>query len=126
VTRIAIPVFKKKVSPVFDTCTRVVLVDIENNREVDRKELYLDSLSLTERIALLLKSGVSVVICGGVSDVMENMIVGKKIDLIGNITGEIVTVLKAYLAGELNRPHFQLPGYHEPPHNKGAHKGVKP
>ena len=125
-TRVAIPVFRKKVSPVFDTCTWVVLVDIENNREVDRKEIYLDSLSLTERMTLLLKSGVSVVICGGVSDVMENMIVGKKIDLIGNITGEFESILKAYLAKEIRRPQFQLPACYQPSDNEGAHKGVKP
>lgn len=112
VTRVAIPIFRKKVSPVFDSCTRVLLVDIENNREVDRKEIYLDSLSLTERLTLLLKSGVSVVICGGISNVMENMVVGKKIDLFGNITGEIEYVLKAYLANELDRSQFQLPGFH--------------
>jgi len=120
-TRVALPVFKKKVSPVFDTCTRVILVDIENNREIDRKELYLDSLSLTERMTLLLKSGVSVVICGGISDVMEKMIVGKNIDVIGNITGEIETVLKGYLARELGRPQFQLPGHYETSKDKGTH-----
>lgn len=112
VTRVAIPIFRKKVSPVFDSCTRVLLVDIENNREVDRKEIYLDSLSLTERLTLLLKSGVSVVICGGISNVMENMVVGKKIDLFSNITGEIGYVLKAYLTNELDRSQFQLPGFH--------------
>lgn len=120
VTRVAIPIFRKKVSPVFDSCTRVLLVDIENNREVDRKEIYLDSLSLTERLTLLLKSGVSVVICGGISDVMENMVVGKKIDLLDNITGEIDYVLNAYLANELDRSQFQLPGYHEDSNNKGT------
>jgi predicted Fe-Mo cluster-binding NifX family protein len=88
-------------------------VDIENNREIDRKEFYLDSLSLIERMTLLLRSGVSVVICGGVSDVMENMIIGKKIGLIGNITGDIEPVLKAYLGRRLGRPQFQRTGHYE-------------
>ena len=126
-TRVAIPIFRKKVSPVFDSCTRVLLVDFENNREVDRKEIYLDSLSLAERLTLLLKSGVSVVICGGISNVMENMVVGKKIDLFGNITGEIEYVLKAYLANELDRSQFQLPGFQKASNNKGTKsKGVRP
>jgi predicted Fe-Mo cluster-binding NifX family protein len=109
VTRVAIPIFRKKVSPVFDSCTRVLLVDIENNREVDRKEIYLDSLSLTERLTLLLKSGVSVVICGGISNVMENMVVGKKIGLFSNITGEIEYVLKAYLPMNWTDRSFNCP-----------------
>ena len=59
-TRIAIPIFRMKVSPVFDSCTRVLLVDIEKDREVDRKEFYLDALSLNERLTILHKSGVDV------------------------------------------------------------------
>jgi predicted Fe-Mo cluster-binding NifX family protein len=120
VTRVAIPIFRKKVSPVFDSCSRVIFVDIENNREVDRKEIYLDSFSLTERMTILLKSGVSVVICGGISDVMENMIVGKKIDLFSNIIGEVEYVLKAYLANELDQSQFKLYGFQKASSNKAT------
>lgn len=121
VTRVAIPIFKMKVSPVFDSCTRVLLVDIENNREVDRKEIYLDALSLTERVTILLKTGVSVVICGGISDVMEKILIGSKIDLITRITGEIEYVLKAYLTRGIYRSRFHRPGFREKLHNKGTH-----
>ena len=114
-TRIAIPIFRRRVSPVFDSCARVLLVDIEKDREVDRNEFYLDALSLNERLTILHKSGVNVVICSGISEVMEKMVVGKKIELIGNITGEIESVLKAYLTGELG------PGGHAPPNHKGTH-----
>jgi predicted Fe-Mo cluster-binding NifX family protein len=120
VTRVAIPIFRKKVSPVFDSCSRVIFVDIKNNREVDRKEIYLDSLSITERMTILLKSGVSVVICGGISDVMENMIVGKKIDLFSNIIGEVEYVLKAYLANELDQSQFKMHGFQKAFTKKGT------
>ncbi len=118
--RVAIPIFRLKVSPVFDSCSRVLLVDIVNNREVDRKEIYLDSLSLTERLTILHKSGVTVVICGGISDVMENMIIGEKIELISNIAGEIEYVLKAYLAKELDHSQFHVPGFREDSNSKGT------
>lgn len=113
VTRVAIPIFKMKVSPVFDSCTRVLLVDIENNREVDRKEIYLDALSLTERVTILLKTGVSAVICGGISDVMEKILTGTEIDLITSITGEIEDVLQAYLNRGLDHSRFHMPGFRE-------------
>ena len=120
-TRVAIPIFRMKVSPVFDSCTRVLLVDIEKDREVDRKEFYLDALSLNERLTILHKSGVDVVICSGISEVMEKLVVGKKIELISNITGEIESVLKAYLTGELSREKFHGPGVHGSSNHNGTH-----
>ncbi|WP_319774268.1 NifB/NifX family molybdenum-iron cluster-binding protein [Breoghania sp.] len=110
-----------KVSPVFDSCTRVLLVDIEKDREVDRKEFYLDALSLNERLTILHKSGVDVVICSGISEVMEKLVVGKKIELISNITGEIESVLKAYLTGELSREKFHGPGVHGSSNHNSTH-----
>jgi predicted Fe-Mo cluster-binding NifX family protein len=110
-----------KVSPVFDSCTRVLLVDIDKNREVDRKEFYLDTLSLNERLTILHKSGVDVVICSGISEVMEKMVLGKKIELISNITGEIESILKAYLTGELSQGKYHGPGSQDTSAQKGTH-----
>ena len=106
-TRIAIPMFRRKVSPVFDTCSRVLLVDIDNQKEVDRREIYLDALSMMERLVILEKSRISVIICGGISDVMGNMLIAKKINLISDITGEIDRVVKTYLAGNLQKPQLR-------------------
>ncbi len=118
-TRVAIPIFRKKISPVFDSCTRVFLVDIEEDREIDRKEIYLDALALTERVSILLKSGVETVICGGISDLMASMLMGVKIDLICDITGEIDQVLNAYLARGLDQTQFHIPGFRPDSHRKG-------
>jgi len=110
VTRIAIPIFRLRVSPVFDSSTRILFIDIEKDREVDRKEIYLDELSLTERVRIFQKSGITTVICGGISDVMESMLSRVKIDLISNISGEIEQVLAAYLTKRLDNPRFLMPG----------------
>ena len=107
--RVAIPIFKQRVSPVFDSCTRVLLVDIEDDREVDRKEIYLDALSLNERVKILCKSNVTAVVCGGISGVLEKMLTGAKIELIGDITGRVDQVLRAYLTHRLDEPRFHMP-----------------
>lgn len=99
-----------RVSPVFDTCTRILVVDMETHREIDRKEIYLDSLSLTERVAILRKSGVHTVICAGISDTLANMLAGAKITLISDISGEIEPVLAAYLDEKLDDARFRMPG----------------
>ena len=108
-TRIAVPIFRSRISPVFDSCTRILLVDIQKNREIDRKEIFLDELSLTERVTILRKSGVTTVLCGGISGIMEKMLSSAKIDLISDISGTIDGVLAAYLAGNLDAPQFRMP-----------------
>jgi predicted Fe-Mo cluster-binding NifX family protein len=117
-TRAAIPVFRKRVSPVFDSCSRILLVDIEKGREVDRKEIYLDALPVTERVMILRKFQVGAVICGGISSLLENMLISAKIDLISDISGEIDTVLEAYRAKKLDRPRFHMPGRRTDSHDK--------
>lgn len=109
-SRIAIPIFMMRVSPVFDSCTRLLLVDFKNDREVERREIYLDALSLTERITILRKTGVTAVICGGISDVMESMLLNAEIELIGNISGKITQVLEAYKEKRLDDSRFLMPG----------------
>ncbi len=108
--RVAIPIFRMRVSPVFDTCTRIIIVDIETSREIDRKEIYLDALSLTERVTILRKSGVHTVICGGISNTLAIRLSDAKIALISDISGEIEPVLAAYLAESLGDSRFLMPG----------------
>jgi predicted Fe-Mo cluster-binding NifX family protein len=109
--RVAIPTFRSRVSPVLDSCTRVLLVEVEHNREIERNEIYLDELSLTERMNILRKSHVTIVICGGISDMLQNMLQSAKIYLISGIAGEIDQVVDAYLSEKLDEPRFHMPGF---------------
>jgi predicted Fe-Mo cluster-binding NifX family protein len=110
--RIAIPIFRSRVSPVLDSCTSVLLVDVEKNRAMERKEIYLDELSLTERVTIIHKSKVTTVICGGISDILQNMLRSADIALITGIAGEVDQVVAAYLAKALDEPRFHMPGFH--------------
>jgi predicted Fe-Mo cluster-binding NifX family protein len=110
--RVAIPIFRSRVSPVLDSCTRVLLVDVEKNREIERKEIYLDELSLTERVTIFQKSRVRTVICGGISDILQNMLRSLDIALVPGIAGEIDQVVAAYLSEGLDKPQFRMPGFH--------------
>ena len=113
--RVAIPTFRSRVSPVLDSCTRVLLVEVEHNREIERNEIYLDELSLTERMNIFRKSHVTTVICGGISDILQNMLRGSDIDLITGIAGEVDQVVGAYLSKGLDEPRFHMPGFQAEP-----------
>ena len=109
--RIAIPIFKSRVSPVFDTCTRLLLIDFENNRLITRKEFDLDNFSLRERLRILANNDVTVIICGGISNVFHAILSNSNIRLISGICGNVDEVIKAHIDGRLDNPCFFMPGH---------------
>jgi hypothetical protein len=48
------------------------------------------------------------------------LLVGVKINLISDITGEIDHVLKAYLEKRLDQTQFHIPGFRPDSHKKGT------
>jgi len=109
--RIAIPVYKSRVSPVFDSCARLLLIDLNQNEEVDRTEVLFEELSETERLKMLKKTGVSTVICGAISDGFYKMISSADISVIIGIAGEVDQVLAAFCCNRLGDSCFFMPGY---------------
>jgi len=108
---VAIPIYQSRVSPVFDTCTRLLLIDLKNDRQVKRKEFDLDNFSLEARLQLLQKNNVVVVICGGISDVFDAILSNSNIRLICGICGNVDEVIQAHVDGRLDDPCFFMPGY---------------
>ena len=113
--RIAIPVFKSRVSPVFDSCARLLLIDLEQNQEIARTEILFEGLSKIDRLKILKNSGVRTVICGGISDGFYKMISNAEISTIMGIVGEVNQVIAAFICSRLDEPCFCMPGYKIPP-----------
>ena len=109
--RVAIPIFRARVSPVFDSCLHILIVDTEENRQISRSQLYVDQLSPSLRLDVLREAGVTTVICGGISEVFHNMINSAGIRTITGIAGEIEEVITAFLADRLDQSYFYMPGH---------------
>ena len=109
--RIAIPVFKSRISPVFDSCSRVLLVDLEHNKETKRAEITFEDLSVLERLRMLSRLGITNVICAGISQSFHDQLTAAKISPITGIVGEVDEVLSAFMCEGLNDPRFYMPGY---------------
>ena len=112
--RIAIPVFKSRVSPVFDSCARLLLVDLDQKQEIARTEILFEGLSEIDRLKILKTSGVSTVICGGISDGFYKMISNAEISVIIGMAGEVDQIFTAYRCNRLGEPCFYMPGYKNP------------
>ena len=112
--RTAIPVFRDRVSPVLDTCTRVRLLDPGRMREIHCITIPLKGTSIFERAEEIKKLGVGVIICGAVSDTFYNLLKERYIDMVCGITGDIDEVALAYRDGMLADARFRMPGTNPP------------
>lgn len=108
--KIAIPIYRDNVSSVFDFAHRLLLVDIENAKVVNRSEVALENQSLPQRAGNLKNLGVDVLICGAISQALTNMVTASGIQVLPYVTGSIDDVLLAYLTGQLVQPQFTMPG----------------
>jgi CheY-like chemotaxis protein/predicted Fe-Mo cluster-binding NifX family protein len=120
--KVAIPIFRSRVAPVFDYCVRVSVFDIGHDRQAGRNELYLGTLAPTGRVGALIKEGVTTLICGGISDALEKMLQTSGISVIGGIAGQVEEVLKAFMSDRINEPQYCMPGIggkkHAPPQDR--------
>ena len=113
VERLAIPVFRMRVSPVLDTCTRVLLIDLHGGREIAREEIQVSASSLMARADLLQKQDVDLLICAGISQQLDTLLREAGIELITGIAGDIEQVVTGFTNGRLNHPSFRMPGFVE-------------
>lgn len=108
--KIAIPVWEGKVSPVFDTACRLLVLQVKNRKETSRFETFLDEKELTRRCLRIQALGLDTLICGAISEHFYRMLVSDEIEIIPWISGPAEEVLEAYLNGELFNPRFLMPG----------------
>jgi predicted Fe-Mo cluster-binding NifX family protein len=108
--RILVPIFQERISPVFDSCTRILIIDVERGKECARDQLYLDNLTLDERIPILRRLKPSVVICGGISEELSRILDQLHIRLISGVAGNVDEVVQAFLTKKLDDPLFFMPG----------------
>lgn len=108
--RVAIPIFESRVSPVLDSCARMLVIDFESGREVGRQEIFLDKMSVPERLAVLARLHIRKIICAGVSDMMCRLLESKKIEPVSGIAGEVEKIICAYCSDSLDDPCFCMPG----------------
>ena len=109
-TRVAIPIWSGRVCTVFDFAQRLLIVDFEGNKELERKEYALENVPPLIRASRLLHLNVQVLICGAISSSLASFVSNYKIRTIPFICGDIDEVLNAYITGSLAAQRFRLPG----------------
>jgi predicted Fe-Mo cluster-binding NifX family protein len=108
--RLAIPHHEGRISPVFDVTGGVLLIDIEQGRELRREERGLSQTDLPGRADEFLRLGAHVLICGAISAPLEALLVSSGVHVIGFLCGPVEEVIAAFLNGAAPEPEFRMPG----------------
>ena len=109
--KIALAVWRNRISPVFDSTRVVIIADIENGIVNNKCYIPLQTHTPDNRAVELVELGVNVLICGAISLMYENMIKTQGIKVIPFIAGNVNQVIEFYLNGKLNNKKFRMPGY---------------
>lgn len=107
----AIPTFENRISPLFDTAQHLVLVDVENARELRRAEHSLSEAELVSRARRVAGLGVDVLICGAISCELKNLLQSAGVEVMPQICGPVEDILAAFISGELADTSFLMPGH---------------
>jgi len=108
--RIAIAMWRLRISPVFDTTGKLLIVDAVNGREMRRAEQDIHELSMQKRVDRLAELDVDVLLCGAISRQLAGMVAASGIRLVPLLTGDAESVLRWYLAGKPFDSRFLMPG----------------
>jgi predicted Fe-Mo cluster-binding NifX family protein len=107
---IAIPVWEGKISPVFDSASRLLIIQVEHKNEKSRFEVYLEEQDLARRCFHVQRLGVEILICGAISCHLHRMLTASGIKVIPWISGSAEDVLQSYFNGDLFQAKFLMPG----------------
>lgn len=108
--KLAIPVWQSRVSPVFDSAERLLILEVEHGRELSRVEHPITGLPATKRARRLSELGVDVLLCGAISRPVSQMMAACGIQVIPWVSGDVDDLLAWYLDGKPLERRFLMPG----------------
>jgi len=109
-TKIAIPIFLDRISPRLDCAKRMLILHVEENRLLNKKEMDISQWPPDSKAVRLKDMGVEQVICGGLRHEDRLLLNHSGILLASPIFGEIESVINALLKGKLKRSCCTCPG----------------
>ncbi len=99
--KVAIPHMGKTVAPCLEYCATMALFTIQDGSVTDRVDFRLSSREPLDRVRLLRDQKIETIICGGVQDVLEDMLRASGIKVISWVSGPVDDLLELFLRGQL-------------------------
>lgn len=110
VEKLAIPVFEKRISPLFDVAGSFEIIATKEKSIIEKTVLDTSKLSGIERVQRLKDLEVNVIICSAISRIFANSVISKGIELIPGVIGFADEVVDAYIKDNLRIDMYSMPG----------------
>ncbi len=108
--KIAISIWDGRVSPVMDTAGQLLVVELENGREISRNLTTIPKADILQRARFISGLGIDMLICGAISRPFEMMLNRLGVKVNPWVRGEADQIIQAYSNGDLQSEIFNLPG----------------
>ena len=107
---LAIPVFRARVAPVLDWCSKIIIIPEEGADAAAGRQIDVMKENVFRQMQTLREQGIKTLICGALSPEMLNYGESIGLRIIHGIAGDIDEVLQAYREQKLDQPKYWLPG----------------
>ena len=108
--RIAIATYGEMISPRFDCASTLRVLEWAGGDPSDRREELLQLTEGCGHAELLLRQGVSALICGGIRRCDYHRLAGTGVDVVAGHFGPYLDVFREYVAGRLiSQPSWERP-----------------
>jgi predicted Fe-Mo cluster-binding NifX family protein len=107
--KIAIPLFRDRISPRFDVCPEIWILELNHGEVMSQERWPVETFDVQQRIDQLTSKGVDKIICGGIDSFCMDQLENRGINVIHNVAGEAREALNLFIRGML-RPGFYCDG----------------
>lgn len=107
---LAIPVFRARVAPVLNWCSRILVIPEDAEDSDEGHEILFEKTNIYELLQILKGIGVKTVICGALTPDLLNYGERLGVRMICGVAGHVEAVFQAFHAEKLHQPDFRLPG----------------
>ncbi len=108
--RVALAIWNGRISPVFDVARQVLILDLQDGREVSRHVETLPGTELRYQADRLAALAPQTLICGAISQPMAAMLAAHGVSVVPFTAGDVEEVIAAWLSGSLSDPALIMPG----------------
>jgi predicted Fe-Mo cluster-binding NifX family protein len=112
--RLGIPVWRDEVSPVFDVAAKLLVIDVEDRREIARRVIPLGTPNDLGRADRLAAMDIDVLICGTITRPLEQLVTAAGVRVVSLVCGPVERVARTIMTGGRLPPECLLPGHGRP------------
>jgi len=112
--RLAIPVWRDQVSPVFDVALNLLVIDVDGGREVARHVVPLGTPGEADRARRLAAMGIDVLICGTITRPLEQLVTAAGVRVVSLVCGPVEQVASSMVRGTRLPSDCLMPGHGRP------------